>query len=96
VRNLLSFITTECRAEHQPLTARTPELGITGILNIVWCFVTAIYMLTRKYYSGGIVFLIFGAFAVFCFISWIPRIPFSGIIMPAIIRYKTDKVLMFT
>lgn len=32
-------------------------------------FVTAIYMLTRKYYSGGIVLLLFSVFAVFCFVS---------------------------
>ncbi|KAK3069538.1 putative choline transporter, neither null mutation nor overexpression affects choline transport [Teratosphaeriaceae sp. CCFEE 6253] len=56
-------------------------IWITGILNIVWCFVTAIYMLSRKYYSGGIVFLLFGAFAIFCFISWIPRIPFSVLML---------------
>jgi len=56
-------------------------IWITGILNIVWCFVTAIYMLARHYYSGGIVFLIFGAFAIFCFISWIPRIPFSVLML---------------
>ncbi|KAI9722482.1 MAG: putative choline transporter, neither null mutation nor overexpression affects choline transport [Chrysothrix sp. TS-e1954] len=56
-------------------------IWITGILNIVFAFVTAIYMLTRHYWSGGIVFLIFAIFAVFCFISWIPRIPFSVVML---------------
>ena len=54
---------------------------LTNLCSIVWCFVTAIYMLTRKYYSGGIVFLVFGVFAIFCFVSWIPRIPFSVLML---------------
>ncbi|ORY58922.1 plasma-membrane choline transporter-domain-containing protein [Pseudomassariella vexata] len=56
-------------------------IWITGILNIVFGLVTAIYMLYRKYYSGGIVFLIFVAFLVFAFITWIPRIPFSALML---------------
>ncbi|KAF1960562.1 hypothetical protein CC80DRAFT_259574 [Byssothecium circinans] len=56
-------------------------IWITGILNIVFGFVTAIYMLSRRYWSGGIVFLIFSVFYVFCFISWIPRIPFSVVML---------------
>ncbi|CAI6337579.1 unnamed protein product [Periconia digitata] len=56
-------------------------IWITGILNIVFGFVTAIYMLSRKYWSGGIVFLLFAVFYVFCFISWIPRIPFSVVML---------------
>jgi hypothetical protein len=38
-------------------------------------------MLSRKYYSGGIVFLLFSIFTVICFISWIPRIPFSVVML---------------
>lgn len=38
-------------------------------------------MLSRRYWSGGIVFLIFSIFYVFCFISWIPRIPFSVLML---------------
>ncbi|KAF2731639.1 DUF580-domain-containing protein [Polyplosphaeria fusca] len=56
-------------------------IWITGILNIVFGFVTAIYMLSRKYWSGGIVFLLFSIFYVICFISWIPRIPFSTLML---------------
>lgn len=56
-------------------------IWITGILNIISCFVTAIYMLSRRYWSGGIVFLIFGCFAAFCFYTWIPRIPFSVLML---------------
>ncbi|KAJ9143773.1 Protein PNS1 [Pleurostoma richardsiae] len=61
-------------------------IWITGILNIVWGLVTAIYMLSRRYYSGGIVFLIFSIFYIFAFISWIPRIPFSALML----RTATD------
>jgi hypothetical protein len=53
----------------------------TGILNIVFAFGTAIYYLIKKQWSGGIVFLIFGIFALVCFISWIPRIPFSVVML---------------
>lgn len=53
----------------------------TGILNIILGFVTAIYMLSRRYYSGGIVFLLFSIFTIICFISWIPRIPFSALML---------------
>lgn len=56
-------------------------IWITGILHIIFGFVTAIYMLSRKYYSGGIVFLLFSIFTVICFISWIPRIPFSVLML---------------
>lgn len=38
-------------------------------------------MLSRRYWSGGIVFLIFSVFYIFCFISWIPRIPFSVVML---------------
>lgn len=56
-------------------------IWITGILNIVFGLVTAIYMLSRHYYSGGIVYLIFVAFLIFAFITWIPRIPFSALML---------------
>lgn len=56
-------------------------IWITGILNIVFGFVTALYMLSRRYWSGGIVFLLFSIFYVICFISWIPRIPFSVLML---------------
>lgn len=56
-------------------------IWVTGILNIVFGLVTAIYMLYRKYYSGGIVYLIFVAFLIFAFITWIPRIPFSALML---------------
>ncbi|KAI1744936.1 duf580 domain-containing protein [Xylaria scruposa] len=56
-------------------------IWITGILNIIFGLVTAIYMLYRHYWSGGIVFLIFTVFWVFAFITWIPRIPFSALML---------------
>ncbi|KAI0397534.1 duf580 domain-containing protein [Xylariaceae sp. FL0594] len=66
------------------LLARTfPKafIWVTGILNIIFGLVTAIYMLYRHYYSGGIVFLIFVVFWIFCFITWIQRIPFSALLL---------------
>ncbi|KAK4197683.1 plasma-membrane choline transporter-domain-containing protein [Triangularia verruculosa] len=56
-------------------------IWITGILNVVLGFATALYMLSRKYYSGGIVFLIFAVFQLICFISWRSRIPFSVLML---------------
>ncbi|KAI2616788.1 DUF580-domain-containing protein [Hypoxylon sp. NC1633] len=56
-------------------------IWITGILNIVFGLVTAIYMLSRRYYSGGIVYLIFVVFLMFAFYTWIPRIPFSAFML---------------
>ncbi|KAH7018183.1 plasma-membrane choline transporter-domain-containing protein [Microdochium trichocladiopsis] len=56
-------------------------IWVTGILNIVFGLVTAIWMLIRKNYSGGIVFLIFVVFLAFCFYTWIPRIPFSALML---------------
>ncbi|OAL03599.1 DUF580-domain-containing protein [Phaeosphaeriaceae sp. SRC1lsM3a] len=56
-------------------------IWITGILNIIFGFATAIYMLYRRYWSGGIVFLLFSVFYVIAFISWIPRIPFSVVML---------------
>ncbi|CAJ2508866.1 Uu.00g138920.m01.CDS01 [Anthostomella pinea] len=56
-------------------------IWITGILNIVFGLGTAIYMLYRHYWSGGIVFLIFTVFLAFCFYTWIPRIPFSALML---------------
>ncbi|KAJ2901533.1 DUF580-domain-containing protein [Zalerion maritima] len=56
-------------------------IWITGILNIIWCFVTAFYMLAKKAYGGGIVFLIFGVFIAFCFWSWRRKIPFSALML---------------
>ncbi|WPG99901.1 Protein PNS1 [Acrodontium crateriforme] len=60
-------------------------IWITGILNIIFAFGTAIYMLIKHYYSGGIVFLIFAFFAAFCFYTWIPRIPFSVLMLQTVI-----------
>ncbi|KAK4225468.1 plasma-membrane choline transporter-domain-containing protein [Podospora fimiseda] len=56
-------------------------IWITGILNIVLGLATALYMLSRKYYSGGIVFLLFTIFQAICFWSWRSRIPFSVLML---------------
>jgi hypothetical protein len=56
-------------------------IWLTGILNILFGVGTAIYMLYRRYYTGGIVFILFSIFMVIAFISWIPRIPFSVLLL---------------
>lgn len=43
---------------------------ITGILHVIAGFATAIYMLSRKYWSGGIVFLLFAIFSLVCFVRF--------------------------
>ncbi|KAG9244898.1 putative DUF580 domain protein Pns1 [Calycina marina] len=60
-------------------------IWITGILQIVFGLGTAIVYLIRGYYSAGIIYLIFAAFYIVCFISWIPRIPFSVLMLQTVI-----------
>ena len=54
---------------------------ITGILNCAIALGTAIYYLYRRQWGAGIVFLIFAVLTIFFFISWIPRIPFSVVML---------------
>ncbi|KAK2616479.1 pH nine-sensitive protein 1 [Conoideocrella luteorostrata] len=61
-------------------------IWVTGILNIVWGLGTAIFYLYKKYWSAGIVFLIFSVFTIIAFISWIPRIPFSALMLKTAIK----------
>ncbi|KAK2871599.1 putative choline transporter, neither null mutation nor overexpression affects choline transport [Arthroderma sp. PD_2] len=56
-------------------------IWVTGILNICWAIGTAIFYLYKRYWSAGIVFLIFGLFLAFCFYTWISRIPFSALML---------------
>ena len=60
-------------------------IWITGILQIVFGIGTAIVYFIRGYYSAAIVFLIFAVFYIICFISWIPRIPFSVLMLQTVI-----------
>ncbi|KAK9466269.1 plasma-membrane choline transporter-domain-containing protein [Lipomyces arxii] len=59
-------------------------IWITGILNVVLGFATAIYYFAEHYYSAAIVFLIFAVFGAFCFYSWISRIPFATLMLQTI------------
>ncbi|KAF2673042.1 DUF580-domain-containing protein [Microthyrium microscopicum] len=56
-------------------------IWVSGILNIVLGIATAILLLVRKQYAGGIIAALFAAFTVFAFITWIPRIPFSAFML---------------
>lgn len=65
-------------------------IWITGLLNIAMGLATAIYMLYNKYYTGGIVFLVFVAILAFAFYTWIPRIPFSVVMLQTAIDVAKD------
>ena len=56
-------------------------IWITGILHIVFGIGTAIYYFIKHYYSAAVVFALFSIFSIVCFISWIPRIPFTVVMM---------------
>ena len=56
-------------------------IWITGILNILFGIGTAIYYFIKHYYSAAVVFAIFGIFSIVCFVTWIPRIPFSVVML---------------
>ena len=56
-------------------------IWITGILHIVFGIGTAIYYFIKHYYSAAIVFVLFAIFSIICFVSWIPRIPFSVVML---------------
>lgn len=60
-------------------------IWITGILQIAFGVGTAVFYLWAKEYAAGIVFLVFSVFYIICFISWIPRIPFSVLILQTVI-----------
>jgi hypothetical protein len=56
-------------------------IWITGILQIVFGIGTGIVYFVRGQYGAAIVFVIFAVFYIICFISWIPRIPFSVLML---------------
>jgi hypothetical protein len=56
-------------------------IWITGILNCAIALGTAIYYLYRRQWGAGITFTIFAVLTIFFFISWIPRIPFSVVML---------------
>ncbi len=56
-------------------------IWITGILNIAFGLATAIYMLYHHQWVAGFIFLAFVVFLMFCFWTWIPRIPFSALML---------------
>src|SRR5947199_387863 len=50
-------------------------------MQIVLGLGTAIYYFVMHYYSTAIIFTIFAIFYIVCFVSWIPRIPFSVLML---------------
>ncbi|KAK9462020.1 plasma-membrane choline transporter-domain-containing protein [Lipomyces oligophaga] len=59
-------------------------IWITGILNVVLGFATAIYYFAEHYYSAAITFLIFAVMGALAFFSFIKRIPFATLILQTI------------
>ncbi|CAD6499972.1 BgTH12-04077 [Blumeria graminis f. sp. triticale] len=59
-------------------------IWITGILQILFGLGTAAYYILHRYWGAGITFLIFTAFYVVSFISWVPRIPFSVLMLQTV------------
>ncbi|KAK9457938.1 plasma-membrane choline transporter-domain-containing protein [Dipodascopsis uninucleata] len=59
-------------------------IWITGIINVILGFATAIYYFAEHYYSAAIVFLLFALFGAYCFISWRSRIPFATLVLQTI------------
>lgn len=55
------------------------------ILNVILGLATAIYYLTQKYWSAGIVFLVFTLITAFCFWRTRSRIPFSATVLTIVI-----------
>ncbi|KAI5776685.1 plasma-membrane choline transporter-domain-containing protein [Geopyxis carbonaria] len=56
-------------------------IWITAIANIVIGIATGVYYLSRRYYSAGIVFILFALFYAYCFYTWRSRIPFSIVML---------------
>ncbi|KAH0563516.1 hypothetical protein GP486_001922 [Trichoglossum hirsutum] len=56
-------------------------IWFTGIVQVVFGIGSAVYYFSQRYYSAGIIFALFAVFYVICFISWIPRIPFSVLML---------------
>ncbi|PKS10369.1 hypothetical protein jhhlp_002120 [Lomentospora prolificans] len=55
-------------------------IWLTLILNVVFAFVTGIYMLSRRSW-GGLLYLLLGLFLIFVYWSWRKRIPFSVLML---------------
>lgn len=78
-----------------------PKFFITSglILNVVFGIATAIYYLAMKYYSAGIVFLVFTAITGFMYWRARHRIPFSAAVLTIVIdvmkRYPSTLITSF-
>lgn len=58
---------------------------VTMILNLTAAFGTAIYYLVEKYWSAGIVFLVFALFSAWCYWTMRYRIPFASLVLKTIV-----------
>ncbi|KAI9799464.1 MAG: putative choline transporter, neither null mutation nor overexpression affects choline transport [Piccolia ochrophora] len=71
-------------------------IWLTAILNIALGIGTAIVYFARQYYSAAVVFVVFSIFYIICFISWIPRIPFSVVMLQTVMDVAKNHGHIFT
>lgn len=71
-------------------------IWITGVLQIVVGLGSAIFYFARHHYSAAVVFSMFSMFYVICFISWIPRIPFSVLVLQTVMDVAKSHGRVFT
>lgn len=58
---------------------------ITMILNLIMAFGTAIFYLVEKYWSAGVVFLLFACVTAWCYWTMRHRIPFATLVLQTVI-----------
>ncbi|CAN6606049.1 protein Pns1p [Trichomonascus vanleenenianus] len=58
---------------------------ITIILNLLFAYGTAIAYLVQRYWSAGIVLLVFAVFSTWCFWTMRSRIPFATVVLKTVI-----------
>jgi len=56
-------------------------IWITGILSILMTVGTSLYYLSQRYFSGGLVFLMFAVFQILFYITCRKRIPFTVVML---------------
>jgi hypothetical protein len=68
-------------------------IWISGILNILAAFAAAGYLFYARAWAAAVIALLIAIFTVICFVSWIPRIPFSVLMFQTVVdvskRYRS-------
>jgi hypothetical protein len=68
-------------------------IWISGILNILAALASAGYLFYARAWAAAVIALLIAIFTIICFISWIPRIPFSVLMFQTVVdvskRYRS-------